>query len=199
MIDYFALLHQPRRPWLDPAVLKEQFLALSKEVHPDKFHNSPAADKAVAQERYAELTTAFNCLRSPKARLLHLIELETGSRPQTVDEVPPAITEFFMEVMHTMRETDAFLRQWSAVSGLVKAQMFAQAQEWVEKLQATMARINAEITRLDAELIELTDHWAKEPNATAKFQPRLVDLYRLFSFYSRWAAQIQDRLTRLAV
>ncbi len=34
--DYFALLNEPRRPWLEPETLKSKFLALAAEAHPDK-------------------------------------------------------------------------------------------------------------------------------------------------------------------
>jgi len=36
MTDYFALLDEPRRPWLDVSSLKQKFLARSSEVHPDR-------------------------------------------------------------------------------------------------------------------------------------------------------------------
>ena len=37
MTDYFNLLSEPRRPWLNPEALKQKFLNLSAEVHPDTF------------------------------------------------------------------------------------------------------------------------------------------------------------------
>ena len=46
-MDYFALLDEPRQPWLDPAALKEKFLARGAEAHPDKFPD--ATEKAAAQ------------------------------------------------------------------------------------------------------------------------------------------------------
>ena len=58
MTDYFALLNEPRRPWLDPEPLKDKFLALSATVHPDRVHNLGAAERAAAQERYTELNAA---------------------------------------------------------------------------------------------------------------------------------------------
>ena len=36
MADYFALLDEPRRPWLDPEELKAKFHALTATVHPDR-------------------------------------------------------------------------------------------------------------------------------------------------------------------
>ncbi len=81
MTDYFALLDEPRRPWLEPDSLKARFLALSAQVHPDRLHNAPEAQKQAANEQYAELNSAYRCLREPKERLQHLLELELRSKP----------------------------------------------------------------------------------------------------------------------
>src|SRR5438128_12515999 len=89
MIDYFALFNEPRRPWLDGELLKAKFLQLSAEVHPDRVHGASAADKQRAHERSAELNAAYNCLREPKSRLQHLLELETGARPKQEEKYPP--------------------------------------------------------------------------------------------------------------
>ena len=40
MTDYFALLNEPRRPWLDADLLKQTFLTLSAGAHPDKIHSA---------------------------------------------------------------------------------------------------------------------------------------------------------------
>ena len=55
MPDYFALLNKPRRPWLDADLLKQKFLALASDLHPDRVHNASEAEKSEATKRYAEL------------------------------------------------------------------------------------------------------------------------------------------------
>ena len=81
MTDYFALLGESRRPWIDPEELKAKFLALTAQVHPDRVHNASEAEKQAASRRSAEMNAAYNCLREAKTRLLHLLELERGTRP----------------------------------------------------------------------------------------------------------------------
>src|SRR5204862_2338470 len=76
MTDYFALLGEARRPWLDTEALKAKFLTLTANVHPDRVHKAIPAEKQTAHQLYTELNAAFNCLRGPKTRLLHLFELE---------------------------------------------------------------------------------------------------------------------------
>ena len=84
MPDYFALLNESRRPWLNADLLKQKFLALASDLHPDRIHNASDADKSEATKRYAELNAAYNCLLEPKSRLLHLLELESGAKPKDV-------------------------------------------------------------------------------------------------------------------
>lgn len=90
MTDAFALLSESRRPWLDADALKSRFLPLSAEVHPDRVHSASEAEKAAANTRYAELNAAYNTLREPRDRLLHLLELEAGGKPRTCSAFRPA-------------------------------------------------------------------------------------------------------------
>jgi curved DNA-binding protein CbpA len=180
MTDYFALLQQPRQAWLDLNALKEAYLELSKQVHPDK--------SSQAEGVSAEINAAYQCLRTPRTRVLHLIELETGKHPEAVQAIPPELSDFFMQMTRIVRETDAFLRQWSAATGLVKAQMFEAAQQWVEKLQAVQGEINARVAGAESELAP-----SKCPTL-----PGLLNIYHLLSYYGRWSDQIQERLARLA-
>src|SRR5437868_15422691 len=108
MTDYFSLLQEPRLPWIDPGRLKQKFLALSAEVHPDRVHNSPAAERTQADERYSQLNTAYNYLREPKDRLRHLLELELGTKPPDIQRVPVALMNELFAVGKLCKETDAF-------------------------------------------------------------------------------------------
>src|SRR2546430_2316719 len=130
MADYFALLKEQRRPWIDVDLLKQKFLALSAEVHPDRVHGAEESEKRVAQEHYAELNAAYNCLREPKEKLTHLLELETGAKPRQVQNVPPDLMNAFMEITNVCRGVDAFLAEKNATtSPLLKLQLFEREQE----------------------------------------------------------------------
>ena len=48
MSDDFALLDEPRRPWIDAELLKSKFLRLSTAVHPDRFHAATEDEKRAA-------------------------------------------------------------------------------------------------------------------------------------------------------
>src|SRR5438552_15269515 len=135
MTDYFALLSQPRQPWLNEDLLKAKFLQMSAEVHPDRVHGASEKEKQNANERFSELNSAYNCLREPNTRLQHLFGLETDTKPKEVQEIPSATMDVFLEIGQLCREVDSFLsRRAEVTSPLVKVEMFERAQEWTDRL-----------------------------------------------------------------
>jgi DnaJ-domain-containing protein 1 len=205
MVDNFALLSEPRRPWLEPESLKPRFLALSAEVHPDRVHNAGETEKAAANQRYALLNAAYNCLREPKERLIHLLELESGARPKDVQRIPPGTMDLFVEIGQTCREADAFLAEKSkTTSPLLKVRMFEQGMEWTDKLNRLQQRVNLKRDDIFAELRTMNAAWESAPAAASSERvaalplERLEQLYRVASYIARWTEQIQERVTQLS-
>ena len=204
MTDCFALLDEPRRPWLDADTLKAKFLARSAEVHPDRVHGAAEAERAAAQERYTALNAAFNMLREPKDRLQHLLELESGAKPGNIQSTPPELMDLFFEVGRLCRDVDFFLLEKNrANSPLLKVKMFQRGMDWTSQINALQARLNAKRGELEAALAAMNEAWAAaplEPETRRAVLPlaRLEQIYRTFSFLSRWTAQLQDRLVQLA-
>jgi curved DNA-binding protein CbpA len=204
MTDAFALLNEPRRPWLDADSLKRKFLALSSDLHPDRTHGMGEAEKQAAQQRYAELNAAYNCLRDPKERLRHLLELELGARPENVQRVPAGLMDFSLEISRLCREADGFLAERAAqTSPLLKAQLFTRSQEWTDELTALNRRVLSRTEELSAELRAIDAEWeagksSSSPDRAGVLQ-RLETLWRLLSYFGRWNAQIQERIVRLSV
>ena len=204
MTDCFALLDEPHRPWLDAAALKTKFLARSAEVHPDRVHNAPEAERAAAQERYTAINAAFTTLREPKDRLQHLLELESGAKPGNIQSTPPELTDLFFAVGQLCRDVDFFLlEKGRANSPLLKVKMFRRAMEWTNQLTALQQRLNTKRGELEVQVQVMDETWSAapaEPAARRAVLPlaRLEQLYRTFSFLSRWAGQLQERMVQLA-
>ena len=202
MVDCYALLDEPRRPWIDPEALKQKFLSLSALVHPDRVHQAGTAEKQAAQRRYAELNAAYNRLREPRDRLRHLLELELGALPADIQQIPPQLVDLFMEVGQLNRDADAVLKEKSSISSpLLKVQLFERNQVWTEKLIALQNKLNDRTSRLLAELKAIDTEWAAKPDdaeVRGKLLQRLEDLYRLLGYFGRWTNQIQERIVRLA-
>jgi DnaJ-domain-containing protein 1 len=203
MTDYFALLQEPRRPWLDPALLKAKFLARSAELHPDRVHGAGEPEKAAAAQRYVELNSAFNCLREPKERLRHLLELELGRKPEDLQEIPADLADLFMEVAQLCRQVNAFLaEQAGASSPVLRVPFFERGQEWSERLGAMQQRVRERQERLIRELQDVDAEWNETAGRTSARAPllrRLEEIHRLLSFYARWNAQIQEAIVQLTM
>jgi DnaJ-domain-containing protein 1 len=200
MPDYFALLNEHRRPWLDPDALKQKFLTLSATAHPDKIHSASDAKKSAAAKTFAELNAAYTCLAEPKSRLLHLLELELGAKPKDIQQIPAALADLFAEVAMTCRSTDSFLvEKAKATSPLVQVQLFERGQEWVEKLNALQQKLTALRDQLITGLKSLDAQWfLPAPAARPEILRQLEEHYRLFGYLNRWHNQIHERVVQLS-
>lgn len=196
MTDYFVLLNEPRRPWLDADVLKSKFHTLSAGIHPDRVHQSSDADKLAANQRYTELNAAYNCLREPRSRIQHLLELELGTKPSDLTDVPNDLMDLFFGVGKTFREVEALLvEKAKAASPMLQVQFFERSQDWVEKLGELRQKIS---TRRDALIEELKTIDASWEATLPKPTDALLKIWRVLSFYDRWLAQIQERVAQLS-
>lgn len=194
--DYFALLNVPPRPWLDPESLKQTFFTRSAEIHPDRVHQAGVADKHDANRRLAELNAAYQCLREPRERLRHLLELELGAQPSDLTQVPEDLMDLFFAIGKGLRAVDALLvEKSSTTSPLLQVQLFERGQDGLEKLGALRQSIVLRRDTLLAELEPMNAAWDTPGN-----QPlaRLQEIWRLLSFYDRWLAQIQERVVKLS-
>jgi DnaJ-domain-containing protein 1 len=200
MTDNFTLLNEPRRPWLDADLLKQKFLALSANLHPDKIHSASDAEKNVAAKKFAELNAAYNCLLEPKSRLLHLLELELDAKPKDIQTIPSALADLFAEVSMVCRSADGFLAERSKVtSPLLQVQLFERGQDWVENLNVLQRKLNELREKLTQELKSLDTEWiSADAVSRQEILPELEELYRLFGYFNRWHGQIQERVVQLS-
>lgn len=197
MTDYFALLGQSRRPWLEADVLKQEFFARSSEAHPDRVHGGTEAERRVASQRSSELNAAYACLREPRDRLRHLLELEMGRKPSDLQDIPESFAGLFMEVAAVCREADGLItRQAAITSPLLRAQSLEQLYAWADRLMSFQRRITELQTDLLNRLRELDTRWSAGDEGQSLL-PELERICRWLGFFGRWQAQLQERLNRL--
>lgn len=197
MTDYFALLKEPRQPWLDAGALKDKFMALSAQCHPDKFSGVSPEEKERIGNQYSELNTAYQCLSQTRSRLLHLIELEAGTKPTDVQRIPPGTGELFMEVGQTCSQAGKFLEEKPlSDSPMLKARRFVEQMTWTDKLTQLQNKIGSLAAALEGELKQMTE-------AQAQGSPlplvRLEEIYRSLSYIQRWNEQIREKIVQLAL
>ena len=124
MTDYFALLGEARRPWLDPDKVKEKYFALAREQPAD-----------------AELNEAYRVLSDPKLRLQHLLNL-AGVDLTAGREIPPALAELFWSTGNLLREVDRWLLKYEAApSALSRALLAGERAKLSERLTMLEERL----------------------------------------------------------
>src|SRR4051794_11664625 len=93
--DKFAVLGLPQRYDVDGTTLDEQFRALSRKLHPDRFARASAKERRFSLEQTTLVNDAYRTLRDPARRAEHLLELR-GVRPVSDTAMPE---EFLEEAM----------------------------------------------------------------------------------------------------
>ncbi len=204
MIDCFALLEIPRRPWLEPQALKERFLAASGQSHPDRVHSAGTEERQSAQARYADLNAAYNRLREPKERLQHLLELETGAKPPHMQSLPGEWMVLSLGIAQACKAADALIAEKNrTTSPLLQVQLFEKLEGTAETLRRVQQQLNRKVAELNDELQRIDLDWSgaeKPPGANrATLLRRLEELWRLFSYFGRWSSQVQERLVQLSL
>lgn len=193
MTDYFALLGEVRQPWLDEEALKSKFFAVSAAVHPDRTHTLPEAERQAAHDRYTALNVAYNCLREPKDRLRHLLELQTGHKPPQVQQAPPELADLFFEIGKATHAADDFLKRKAAIaSPLLVVNLFDESQRISGRLSELLDDVARRREKLEAELQTLNTHWQQKLD-------RLEPIQQTLSYLHRWKEQLQERIVQLAL
>ena len=193
--DFFALLGEPRRPFLDPERIKDKFQALSREQHPDQ---QATGSNAETDAVFARLNAAQAILRDPKSRLRCLLELEYPEvKVSGPAAVPGALADLFAPIHELLSRIDALLAKKGASSlALARALL---AREEISLQEAAQARLG-ELETLHAQAVEelrtFDARWEPRPPDAAG---QLHGFYQRFAYLSRWTDQLRERLFQLAV
>jgi hypothetical protein len=166
-------------------------------------HQSPESERVAANHRYSELNAAYNCLRDPKDRLRHLLELELGGKPADIQRVPPEMMDGHFAVAGLCREADNLIAESARISSpILKVQQFERNQELTEKLRARQQIINVRHEKLMKELESMNPAWlSRSANDAAQPELPLENLdaiYRELGYLTRWSAQLQERVVQLS-
>jgi curved DNA-binding protein CbpA len=180
MTDFFALLEQPRTPWLDFAALKEVFHRKALEQHPDSTGGS--------ESDFAKLNEAFQVLQDPKRRLHHLLTLEHRA-PSAHQPLPLELEEVFLEIGALSQAATQLLGKIRAASNplsrsLLKEQVVAAHKE-VDCLRDKVRKLHAAAE----ERLRQTE--------TRQIDDILL-LYQRFAYLGRWSAQLDELAFQLA-
>lgn len=187
MPDHFAILSQPRRPWLDAEALKNCFHRASAACHPDVAGSGDAAEFSAAN-------TAYSALRDPVRRLRHLLELEAPDQLAAAAPVPPALAELFMRLAELRAALAAFHKKEAAAGALTRAVLTEERLALGPRVLALHAELETAHDAALADLRALDAEWDARPaNAPA----RLAALHQRFAYLSKWRAQLGEAQFKL--
>lgn len=185
MIDYFALLQQPRQPWLDLDELKARYQALTLSDHPD----TKPDDKTGVD--FAAVNEAYRVLSDPKLRLQHLLQLE-GQNPNASQSVPPELVDLFARIGNFVHATGQLLERTSAAQhalavSLIRSDILTSRKEADEILHDLRQLHEEAMTKMHS----LNACWRDAPD-------KIADLFRLFAYLTRWLQQVEERRFQLS-
>jgi molecular chaperone HscB len=98
--DAFGLLGLPAQFNLDPKLIEQAFHDRSKELHPDRFAQAPAAERVAALSKSRALNDAYKTLKSPVGRAEYLLA-RAGVSIGDNERLDPA---FLMEILELREE-----------------------------------------------------------------------------------------------
>ena len=193
MTDYFALLEQPRVPWLDPDELKEAFHRKSLHTHPDARAQSEQCDGPGAD--FTELNEAYQVLQDPKRRLQHLLALAGAVPAGRWTTVPADVEQLFPAVAAATHRAQAVTEKHAqATSPLARSLLKAELLQVQNEIEAMLGVLQKQHTEAVDRLRDLTRLW-EQPHESKLAE--LHDLLLRFSYLSRWIAELQEKQVRL--
>ena len=184
MTDYFALLEQPRQPWLDQDALKDRYQSLAKSRHPDQTDATPA------DQTFADLVEANRVLSDDKLRLHHLLQLEAFDASQG-NAVPSRILHLFSEVGEFLTRSERLEHRFTeATNPLAKSLLQSELITCRNEVAGLIAHTRELVSQARDECRALNDSWRDQ-------LPKVAKLYFLFAFLTKWLAQLEERQFRL--
>jgi len=189
MTDYFALLGQPRAPWLDPVALKEAYHRQTLQSHPD----TAAHD---CENDFAELNEAYQVLQDPKQRLHCLLGLESGAPPSANQAIPQELQELFLLIAASTQRANALQEKIRAASNALSSSLLkpqtVELEKEVSNLRQKVRNLN---DAANVQLGEINSAW--QDDRARQFVP-LSNLYFTFAYLGRWSAQLDELAFQLS-
>ncbi len=180
MTDYFALLAQPRAPWLDRAALKDIYHAKTLQTHPD----------SGADSGFADLNEAYQVLQDPKRRLQHLFDLHEAPLPAANQTVPADLQELFLQIGALNQRTQPLLEKVRAASNELSRSLLKGELLSVRKEIASMRNAVGSMTdTAEGRLEEINSIWSVDSVGQIG---ALRDLYLRFAYLGRWSEQLDE-------
>ena len=166
--DYFRFFGLNQQFNIDLPALDQAYLAIQKEVHPDRHARGSEAEQRVAMQMATLANTAYQTLKNPIQRGLYLCQLHgVDAKLETNTAMPAAFLMKQMEWRETLDE---------------------QAEELPE-LEALMTEVEQSKSDILVEIAQSIDN--------AKNYQRAAELLRGLLFVDKFAIELDDAIAAL--
>ena len=167
--DYFRFFGLNQQFNIDLSVLDQAYLAIQKEVHPDRHARGSDTEQRLAMQMATFANTAFQTLKNPIQRGLYLCKLHgVDAKLETNTAMPAA---FLMKQM-----------EW-------RESLYEQAED-LPGLEVLMDEVNQVKKETIAEVVQAID--------AAKNYVRAAELLRGLLFIDKFAIELDDAIAALA-
>jgi molecular chaperone HscB len=141
-LTHFERLGLPRRFLLPPEEVERNYLARSRELHPDYHQLGTAAEQRVSLEMSAALNEAYATLRDPFRRAEYLLTLEGGPSAAEHKEMSPEFLEEMLELRMEIEE----IREGGDASpsrAAMEKQLSQRRERLLKEVAAQFAKLEA--------------------------------------------------------
>jgi len=108
--NYFELFNLPEKFQIDLEMLQENYRAIQKEIHPDRFATSSENEKVQSMIKSTQANDAFQTLKSPIKRAKYILSLHKSVEKITL---PP---DFLMQQMEWEEHFEAIEKNSSELT-----------------------------------------------------------------------------------
>jgi len=208
MIDPFAVLDQPRRPWLDQEQLKQKHHDFARSEHPDleRPADTSSGGGTNPPSTLAAVNEAYRILSSPRLRLQYLLTLEDASgdvrhrtdSPWRESKIDAAgeMADLFMEAATLVQDVDAVIaKRNNATSALGKSLLQTETGSLGDRARRLFDKLNDRYQVAEEDLRRADEMWTSD---RAKIVPELRRLIEHFAYLDRWIEQLREKQFQLA-
>lgn len=176
-MDAYAELGLPRSLVLEGSILEAAYAEAGKRAHPDA---------GGTREAFEAVSQAKKRLESPRARLLHWLELQ-GEAGDLRGPISAPLLDQFAVLSEVFQSIDGLIRERNQAStALAKAVLEGRVQAARDQLEGLQQDVEARIRAAEAEFPEVErgqrDGW---------------QLARELGFLEKWRAEIRSRYASL--
>ncbi len=178
--DAFQIAGVDRSPWVDSEALSGAHTARAAALHPDSGVGDGRA--------FDDWNWACRTLGDTKARLDHLLELETGAPQTGARALPQQHATFFFELADYCQSVGALARRLGACGSLLEKAILATE---VVSAQGRWLPLHSRLLQLQAEVekscLSLHHRWMQG----GRDYTAICETRDLAAYVSKWAAELE--------